>query len=56
MADNPLPKPQSDDEPHTDPNKTGYDARGEDTPVTPAHNDEPVTGPVKSGYDAEGED
>lgn len=56
MADNPLPKPQSNDEPPTDPTKTGYDVMGEDTPVAPLRADEPPTEPVKTDYDVEGED
>lgn len=53
MADNPLPKPQSNDEPPTDPTKTGYDVMGEDTPVGA---DESPIEPVKTDYDVEGED
>lgn len=56
MADYPLPQPQRDDEPHTDPVKTGYDTAGDDTPLAPARDDEPHTDPGKTGYDAEGDD
>lgn len=56
MADNPFPKPQRDDEPPTDPSKTGYDVVGQDAPLAPLRNDEPPTDPSKTGYDVEGED
>lgn len=48
MAENQIPKPQSDDKPVIDPPKPGYDVLAGDP-------DEPVTDPPKPGYDADSE-